>query len=96
MFFPTLILGNDFLAGLPRTGTLSTFTALEMLLPGNCHHMARSQQKDLEAQATSNDTVLTVLKYDRSGWSETRRPATATSGQKRSVGRRPGRSGDIL
>jgi len=28
-------------AGLPRTGTLSTFTALEMLLPGNCHHMAR-------------------------------------------------------
>jgi len=28
-------------AGLPRTGTLSTFTALEMVLPGKCHHMAR-------------------------------------------------------
>jgi len=28
-------------AGLPRTGTLSTYTALEMLLPGKCHHMAR-------------------------------------------------------
>ena len=30
-------------AGLPRTGTLSTFTALEMLLPGRCHHMARTR-----------------------------------------------------
>ena len=28
-------------AGLPRTGTMSTFTALEQLLPGRCHHMAR-------------------------------------------------------
>jgi len=28
-------------AGLPRTGTLSTYTALEMVLPGKCHHMAR-------------------------------------------------------
>ena len=28
-------------AGLPRTGTLSSFTALERLLPGRCHHMAR-------------------------------------------------------
>jgi len=28
-------------AGLPRTGTMSTFTALEMILPGACHHMAR-------------------------------------------------------
>ena len=27
--------------GLPRTGTMSTFTALEMILPGKCHHMAR-------------------------------------------------------
>ena len=31
-------------AGLPRTGTLSTFTALERLLPGKCHHMARAAQ----------------------------------------------------
>ena len=30
-------------AGLPRTGTLSTFNALEHLLPGRCHHMARAQ-----------------------------------------------------
>ena len=29
-------------AGLPRTGTTSTFTALELLLPGRCHHMARA------------------------------------------------------
>jgi len=28
-------------AGLPRTGTMSTYTALEMILPGKCHHMAR-------------------------------------------------------
>jgi hypothetical protein len=27
--------------GLPRTGTFSTYTALEILLPGKCHHMAR-------------------------------------------------------
>jgi len=29
-------------AGLPRTGTTSCFTALEQLLPGKCHHMARA------------------------------------------------------
>ena len=29
-------------AGLPRTGTLSTWTALEKLLPGKCHHMLRA------------------------------------------------------
>ena len=29
-------------AGLPRTGTLSTFNALEQVLPGRCHHMARA------------------------------------------------------
>ena len=29
-------------AGLPRTGTASTFTALEQLLPGRCHHMLRA------------------------------------------------------
>ena len=29
-------------AGLPRTGTFSTFTALEKVLPGRCHHMART------------------------------------------------------
>jgi hypothetical protein len=28
-------------AGLPRTATMSTYTALEMILPGKCHHMAR-------------------------------------------------------
>jgi len=28
-------------AGLPRTGTMSTYCALEMVLPGKCHHMAR-------------------------------------------------------
>ena len=28
--------------GLPRTGTLSTWTALEQLLPGKCHHMLRA------------------------------------------------------
>ena len=27
--------------GLPRTGTMSTYAALEMILPGKCHHMAR-------------------------------------------------------
>jgi len=29
-------------AGLPRTGTTSTFAALEQLLPGKCHHMKRT------------------------------------------------------
>jgi len=29
-------------AGLPRTGTHSTFTALEQILPGKCHHMLRA------------------------------------------------------
>jgi len=29
-------------AGLPRTGTSSTFAALEQLLPGKCHHMLRA------------------------------------------------------
>jgi len=29
-------------AGLPRTGTMSTFTALEQVLPGKCHHMLRA------------------------------------------------------
>jgi len=29
-------------AGLPRTGTMSTFVALEQLLPGKCHHMVRA------------------------------------------------------
>jgi len=29
-------------AGLPRTGTTSTFTALEKVLPGKCHHMMRA------------------------------------------------------
>ena len=28
-------------AGLPRTGTLSTWAALERILPGKCHHMLR-------------------------------------------------------
>ena len=28
--------------GLPRTGTFSTFNALEQLLPGKCHHMMRA------------------------------------------------------
>ena len=29
--------------GLPRTGTASTYTALERLLPGRCHHMFRAK-----------------------------------------------------
>merc|ERR1719348_1929407 len=29
-------------AGLPRTGTASTCTAREILLPGKCHHMQRA------------------------------------------------------
>ena len=40
-----LILGHDLLyclSGLPRTGTMSTFTALEKILPGKCHHMVRA------------------------------------------------------
>ena len=31
------------LPGLPRTGTASTYTALEKLLPGHCHHMFRAK-----------------------------------------------------
>ena len=31
-----------FTPGLPRTGTHSTFTALEQILPGKCHHMLRA------------------------------------------------------
>ena len=37
-------------AGLPRTGTLSTFTALEQLLPGRCHHMVRAAQEPRDHQ----------------------------------------------
>ena len=33
---------DGWFAGLPRTGTLSTWTALEQLLPGKCHHMLRA------------------------------------------------------
>ena len=36
-----LKLGRLIFEGLPRTGTMSTYTALEMILPGKCHHMAR-------------------------------------------------------
>jgi len=33
-------------AGLPRTGTLSTMAALEIILPGRCHHMVRAAYLD--------------------------------------------------
>ena len=33
---------NVWCSGLPRTGTFSTFTALEKILPGKCHHMLRA------------------------------------------------------
>jgi len=36
-------------AGLPRTGTASTFTALEQLLPGKCHHMKRAMTGSRDA-----------------------------------------------
>merc|ERR1712106_385900 len=36
-------------AGLPRTGTHSTFTALEQLLPGKCHHMKRAMTGSRDA-----------------------------------------------
>eukprot|EP00091_Calanus_sinicus_P000876 TRINITY_DN10830_c0_g1_i2.p1 TRINITY_DN10830_c0_g1~~TRINITY_DN10830_c0_g1_i2.p1 ORF type:complete len:282 (+),score=72.09 TRINITY_DN10830_c0_g1_i2:151-996(+) len=36
-------------AGLPRTGTHSTFTALEQLLPGKCHHMQRTMSGENDA-----------------------------------------------
>ena len=42
---------SDFLvigAGLPRTGTLSFMHALEMILPGNCHHMMKALNFDQE------------------------------------------------
>jgi len=35
-------------AGLPRTGTLSFMHALEMILPGNCHHMMKALNCDQE------------------------------------------------
>ena len=37
-------------AGLPRTGTLSTMTALELLLPGRCHHMTRTFSNQAEQE----------------------------------------------
>ena len=37
-------------AGLPRTGTFSTFTALEQVLPGRCHHMARAMSSSSESE----------------------------------------------
>ena len=40
-FNNVVITWSHFCSGLPRTGTLSTYTALEMLLPGKCHHMLR-------------------------------------------------------
>ena len=39
-------------AGLPRTGTMSTFTALEMILPGKCHHMARVMSDKTDRNST--------------------------------------------
>ena len=39
-------------AGLPRTGTMSTFTALEMILPGKCHHMARLMSDKTDRNTT--------------------------------------------
>jgi len=36
-------------AGLPRTGTHSTFTALEQILPGKCHHMLRAFTGEADA-----------------------------------------------
>jgi len=35
-------------AGLPRTGTLSFMYALEMILPGKCHHMMKALNQDKE------------------------------------------------
>lgn len=35
-------------AGLPRTGTLSFMHALEMILPGKCHHMMKALNYDKE------------------------------------------------
>ena len=45
--------------GLPRTGTLSTFTALEKLLPGKCYHMMRANQgKNIVFWAKASDGIL--------------------------------------
>ena len=40
-------LASSIVSGLPRTGTMSTFTALEALLPGRCHHMVRAFEGQL-------------------------------------------------
>ena len=39
-------------AGLPRTGTMSTYAALEMILPGKCHHMARVMSDKTDRNTT--------------------------------------------
>ena len=39
-------------AGLPRMGTMSTYAALEMILPGKCHHMARVMSDKTDRNTT--------------------------------------------
>ena len=60
------------MSGLPRTGTFSTFTALERLLPGRCHHMARVIEVDRELYKytsiiSSGNLLKLILKFDALG-----------------------------
>ena len=44
--------------GLPRTGTMSTYAALEMILPGKCHHMARCWKGVFSNEIPSTTTTI--------------------------------------
>ena len=80
--------------GLPRTGTMSTYAALEMILPGKCHHMARCwkgvfylmkflqprQQQGWNGQNLSKCFLLAKGSWwkGEGGWVERFRPRRAT------------------
>ena len=53
-----------FYEGLPRTGTLSTFIALEKILPGKCHHMIRAFTGPNDAQFFSRASRGEILDED--------------------------------
>ena len=74
--------------GLPRTGTMSTYAALEMILPGKCHHMARCWKGFFSNEIASTTTTI--------GLERTEPLEMFPSGQRQLMERWRRRSGEIL
>ena len=60
-------------AGLPRTGTTSTMTALDQLLPGHCHHMQSvfkrgQEERDFWSKAMEDQLLIKTGKKKLSDW----------------------------